>query len=505
MIVLVAVLLPSSLMQGQPGPAIEWQKCLGGSNDDVLRSVKPTTDGGFILAGHTLSNDGDVSGNHGNADYWVVKLDGLGALQWQVALGGSDEDKASGVVQTTDGGYLICGNTKSDDGDVTGFHGGDDVWVVKLSATGSLLWQRTFGGGYTDWSSDLHITADGGCVVVGRSNSIDGDVVGGHGGFDLWLIKLDASGTLQWQKPLGGSGSDTGASVDVASDGGFVAVGTTNSADGDVVGFLGVWDQWVVRTDPNGNVLWANTYGGSDEDHATGVTFTNDGGCIVAGYSRSNDFDVSGNQGGWDAWVVQLDALGDLQWQTAIGGVYTDLALALAPCLDGQVVVVGTTASFGINGLEDLWAVKVDAAGVSPWQQPLGGQDYEDGYAVAVTADNGFILGGSTASNDGDVSGNHGQDDFWVVKLAADGTGLTETGIPQLTCAPNPTNGWATLTLEAAITGHVEVSDALGSIVHRQALVGKTCALDLSNLRAGVYMLTVQAPKGVVVQRLVKE
>lgn len=112
----------------------------------LLRSVKPTTDGGFILAGHTLSNDGDVSGNHGDEDYWVVKLDGLGALQWQVALGGSDEDKASGVVQTTDGGYLICGNTKSDDGDVTGFHGGDDVWVVKLSAAGSLLWQKTFGG-----------------------------------------------------------------------------------------------------------------------------------------------------------------------------------------------------------------------------------------------------------------------------------------------------------------------------------------------------------------------
>ena len=178
---------------------IEWQRCLGGSYEDWAYSIQQTSDGGFIVAGETCSNDGDVSGNHGEYDFWVVKLNSSGEIEWQRCLGGSDYDYASSIQQTLDGGFIVAGYTKSNDGDVSGWHegydpyGGDplpDCWVVKLNSSGEIEWQRCLGGSEIDGAKSIQQTTEGGFIVAGYSESNDGDVSGNHGEGDAWVVKL---------------------------------------------------------------------------------------------------------------------------------------------------------------------------------------------------------------------------------------------------------------------------------------------------------------------------
>ena len=183
-------------------PSIVWQKCLGGSSTDYALSIRQTTDGGSIVAGSSFSNDGDVSGNHGYDDYWVVKLNSVGEIVWQKSLGGSYHDYAYSIRQTTDGGFIIAGWSESNDGDVSGHHGSTDYydyWVVKLNSAGEIEWQKCLGGSDGDVAWSIHQTSDGGFIVAGHSNSNDGDVSGWHEGYDdiggnplpdYWVVKL---------------------------------------------------------------------------------------------------------------------------------------------------------------------------------------------------------------------------------------------------------------------------------------------------------------------------
>ena len=174
-------------------PEIQWQKSFGGSNYDEASYVQLTTDGGYIVAVYSESDDGDVTGHHGGFDYWIVKLDASGTIEWQKSLGGSNGDGVSSIQQTTDGGYIVAGNSSSNDGDVTGHHGSNDdndYWIVKLDASGAIAWQKSLGGSDYEYVSSIQQTTDGGYIVAGNSSSNDGDVTGHHGGGDMWIVKL---------------------------------------------------------------------------------------------------------------------------------------------------------------------------------------------------------------------------------------------------------------------------------------------------------------------------
>lgn len=304
-----AILVVHAIAQA---PAIQWQKCLGGSDIDIAYSSQQTTDGGSVVAGWTESNDGDVSGNLGDWDFWVVKLDGEGNLEWQRALGGSNVDVAYAVQQTSDDGFIIAGYTLSNDGDITGNHGGFDCWVVKLDAAGTMLWQKALGGTQADQAQSIKQTTDGGYIVAGWTGSNDGDVSGNHGNNDVWVVKLDPAGAIIWQKALGGSSNEQATSIQQTSTGGYILAGQTDSNDGDVYGNHGNTDFWVVELVATGNLLWQRTLGGTLNDVGNSIQSTVDGGYIVAGYTASNDGDVSGNHGNGDQWVVKLDAAGNL-------------------------------------------------------------------------------------------------------------------------------------------------------------------------------------------------
>ncbi|MFT3703766.1 MAG: gliding motility-associated C-terminal domain-containing protein [Agriterribacter sp.] len=404
-------------------PSIEWQKSLGGSDIERVYSIQQTTDGGYIVTGYSYSNDGDVSGHHGITDFWVVKLDATGAIQWQRSLGGSGDEYAYSIHQTADGGYIIAGLSGSNDGDVSGNHGGsEDCWIVKLDATGNIQWQKSLGGSADDRAASIQQTTDGGYIIAGISTSNNGDVSGNHGAIDCWIVKLDATGNIQWQKCLGGSNTDKATSVQQTADGGYIIGGNSRSNNGDLTLNHGDYDYWVVKLDAAGILQWQKSLGGSGTDLLASIQQTADGGYIVGGNSSSNDGDVTGNHGGSDYWVVKLGATGDIQWQKSLGGSGNELGYSILQSIDGGYVMAGVSRSndgdvTGNHGLDDEWVVKLDATGNTIWQKCFGGSGGEDLRSIRQTADGGYILGGASGSNDGDVTGNHGNADFWIVKL----------------------------------------------------------------------------------------
>ncbi len=425
-----------------PSFAVQWQKAVGGSRVDVAQSIQPTADGGYILAGNTNSQDGDVSGYHSGAyacylpcigpsicgllpDGLVVKLGSTGAVQWQKALGGSAAENLLSIQPTPDGGYIASGLTYSNDGDVSGYHGGTeaDAWVVKLSSNGSVQWQKVLGGSTgCDFANAILSTPDGGYIFVGHTDSHDGDVTSNAGERDVWIVKLNSSGDIQWQKTIGGADNDYAFSLQPTPDGGYVTAGYTYSNNGDVSSNHGDADAWVVKLSSSGAIQWQKSLGGSNEEVARSIQPTPDGGYIVAASSKSNDGDVSGNQGDADAWVVKLSSSGVVQWQKSLGGSNEEIARSVQPTADGGYIITGSGKSNngdvnGNRGGQDTWIVKLSNNGTLQWQKSLGGTDNDFSNSIQPTTDGGYIVAGQAISNNGDVSGNHGATDAWVIKL----------------------------------------------------------------------------------------
>ncbi len=332
---------------------IQWHKSLGGHRTEEARSVQQTADGGYIVAGSTKSNDGDVSGNHGfewPMDSWIVKLNASGTIQWQKCLGGSKSERANSIQQTADGGYIVAGNTESNDGDVSGYHGQVDGWIVKLDRSGNIQWQKSLGGSEDELAWSIQQTIEGGYIVSASTSSNDGDVSGNHGESDSWIVKLDGSGTIQWQKCLGGSEWENPYSIQQTTDGGYIVAGSTKSNDGDVSGYHGQVDGWIVKLDESGGIQWQKSLGGSGFDHASSIQQTIDGGYIVSGSTESYDGDVSGYQGASghrnrDYWIVKLDVTGTIQWQKPLGGdsIFTSYPSSIQQTSDDGFIVAGSS------------------------------------------------------------------------------------------------------------------------------------------------------------------
>ncbi len=196
---------------------------------------------GCIVVGYTESNNEDVSGNHGDKDAWVLKLSSIGSIQWKKCYGGSQWEEASTIHQTNDGGYIFAGLAQSLDGDVSGVHGDLDYWVVKLDSTGTIVWQKAFGGSGEDTATEIRQTLDGGYIVAGKTDSEDGDVIGNHGSDDYWVVKLNGGGAIEWTKALGGNSADVAEDIWQTVDGGYILVGYAlkSSNTGDVTGHHG--------------------------------------------------------------------------------------------------------------------------------------------------------------------------------------------------------------------------------------------------------------------------
>lgn len=485
-------------------PTIQWQKSLGGADFEEVYSIQQTTDLGYIMIGVSLSNNGDVSGNHGGVDFWVVKLTEAGTIQWKKAYGGSNNDWPFDIRQTTDSGYIMTGRTNSNNGDVSGNHGDRDFWVVKLSETGVIQWKKTFGGSGPDEAHSIQQTSDGGYIVAGGSASTDGQVSGNHGYDDFWVIKLTNVGEIQWQKSLGGSSSEFARHIIQTYEGGFIVVGETMSNNGDVSGSHGNPDFWVVKLDENGIIEWQKALGGTAIDVARSICQLSDSSYVVAGYTAS---DVPGHNGMFDCWVVKLSATGEVLWQKAYGGSDNDQAFDIQITNNGDFILIGDTYSVDGDVLEndgglDIWVLNLNEAGEIIWQKTLGGTMAEGGTCIQQTKDNGYVLAGYTWSNDGDVSENHGDSDFWVVKLSQESSKTEEAQILPLQIFPNPVHQSFTLKFPAEeSTMTVIITNLLGRELSHQIITNNedtTNELNIATLPNGLYLLTAISPSGKV-------
>ncbi len=417
---------------------VDWSKHYGGSQSDAANDMQRTPDGGFIAVGYSRSQDEDLTGNKGASDYWVVKLDSLGNLQWQQNYGGFDNDVATAVQLTDDGGYIVAGGTVSLSGQVTGNHGAEDAWVLRLDAAGNIVWKKTYGGTLNDRAESLHSTSDGGFILSGYSQSGDGDLNGNYGEFDYWVFKINGNGDLLWQKNLGGNLSDFAFDAIETTDGGFLAVGSSFSNGGQVVGNQGFYDYWVVKLSPTGNLVWSQALGGVGEERAYGVALTQ-GGVLVVGNSNSSDGDVPGNNGSYDFWVTKISDDGTLLWSKNIGGSSEDRAFGIYAKADGGALVAGFSASSNVDvggnyGSKDGWLVNIDPDGQIIWEKNLGGSLDDRLAAVLELDEGGFACAGFSTSSNFDLDGNYGEQDLWVVRLSPDSLEI-DLGADTILCA----------------------------------------------------------------------
>jgi hypothetical protein len=485
-------------------PTTHWQKTYGGSNNEDARCVSQTLDGGYILVGFTLSTNGDVIGSHGGGDIWVLKLDSGGNLEWKKTYGGTDLDVGYAIQQCNDGGYIMAGTVFSKDGDVSGHHDDDDAWVVKLDNQGNIEWQRALGGSGWDEARCIQQTTDGGFIMAGWSGSLDGDVTGNHGALDFWLVKLNPTGAIQWQKSLGGSSIDMARSLKATDDGGYIVAGQTMSNDGQVSGNNGNDDYWVVKLDSFGAIEWQNTLGGTGSDIGQSVALCNDTGYYVVGTTGSaNNGDVMGYHGGLDVWVVKLSKLGEIEWSLALGGSEPDHGYAISKTIDDGCIVAGSTESQdgdvqGNDGGADLWVIKLSEGGIIEWQKTLGGTQAEQGFDINQVSDDGFIATGFTRSNDGDVTDNSGGKDYWVIKLAPESSPTTQPTTQPLNLYPNPATQSITIQIpESESTLNIQITDLLGRELGRQTIPnGGT--VDIETLPNGLYLVLASTESGEV-------
>ena len=411
---------------------VEWMANFGGSGEETAQAVIKTIDGGYAILGFSNSTDGDLQDKTTAVnDYWLLKLDAEGKLEWNKTYGGSKDDRGQSLVQTTDGGYALTGYAMSDDGDGSNNEGFHDNWIIKVDASGNLEWEKSFGFSGHDHSYDILQTEDDGFFFTGfldvTSARADGNTEKGnsltrHGVGEFWGTKVDTKGNLQWRGYYGGTNNDRSHAVVRSDDGGFVMSGFTESSDYDINNSRGSYDFWVVKIDNTGNLVWENSFGGTGIERAQDIAKTDDGGFVITGNTFSTDVDITNNNGESDIWLIKIDALGNLVWETTFGGTQFEDARSVSPSIDGGFIIAGNSKSDDKDasanaGENDIWLIKTDSKGNMTWQKTFGGEGLDFGFDALETENGSIILVGETASTNFSNLQNKGNSDLVVMKI----------------------------------------------------------------------------------------
>jgi len=293
--------------------SISWQKSFGFSGTDIGISVIQTNDNGYLISGVldvTASggegNTSKTSSLHAGGDYWVIKLNASGDLQWSKFFGGLFTDTPEGIVETDDNAFIIAGGSDSADTDITNNKGSYDFWVIKISNTGALIWEKSFGGDEIDEARAITKSGDGNFIIAGDTRSMDQDVSNNSGAADLWIVKISPAGEMLWEKTIGGSSFDVARAIVKTQDGGFLLSGSSRSSDGDVEINKGQNDAWVLKVDSEGSLEWETTVGGSNIDFAYSVAELNDKTVVAVGDASSDDGDLTENRGFTDLLIIKI-------------------------------------------------------------------------------------------------------------------------------------------------------------------------------------------------------
>ena len=461
-----AIALAATVSFAQPDSL--WSRTYGGTGDDAVLSVAPTTDGGYVLGGATQSSGA------GSDDAWMIKTNADGDTLWCRTFGGAQSDGATHVGQTADGGYFIAGMTFS-----YGV-GNGDFWLIKADADGNTVWSRTYGGPGEDYCGSKRgrgqQTYDEGYILAGYTTSF------GAGDRDFWLVKTNANGDSVWSRTFGGPLTDQAHYVVQTADSGYIVAGMTYSFG------AGSGDFWLVKTDSNGDSVWSHTYGKPYEDGAWCVRQTMDGGYVVVGHSnRSNGFS--------DIWLVKTSADGDSLWSLTYGVSDRNEA--------GGSVLQTSDSGYVIAGYSDypdgdLLLVRTDSDGNVLWDRVFGGPEWDGGYDIQATSDGGYVVAGATNSF------GAGSGDAWLVKTGPDPVSAVDQVVPQpssysLSSYPNPFNPSTTIAYDLPKSGRISlrVFDLLGREVAVLAdevvqAGSHRVVFDGSELASGIYFARLE-------------
>jgi len=505
---------------------IEWQNTVGGAGGDSMRALFPTDDGGCVIAGGSFSEaSGDKSegtiGPFGEDDYWIVKLDANGDVEWENTIGGDQTDTPWSIKQTTDGGYIIGGDSLSNaSGDKTEDAMIFDYWIVKLDSDGIIEWENTIGGSQFDRDPTVMETSDGGFLVGGTSDSgISGDKTEANiGDNDFWALKLNSNGVIQWQNTIGGTGSDRLHAMGSTSDGGYLLAGVSASnISGDKTeNSRGESDYWLVKINATGTVQWDKTIGGPGVDVLESVYQTSEGGYVLGGYSSSDaGGEKSENTLGFnDYWIVKLDAARTVTWENTIGAAdFEDLGYTYQSDDGGYVVIGQSNSNSGgdktedSNGSYDLWLIKLDASGNIVGQETIGGSEADSLFfgEFAPSGSDLYIVCTSFSGISGDKTENNvGANDYWALKLsgilANEDFGIDNT----IGLYPNPTQDVLYISSKGEIQ-ETKIFTVKGDLVQTVVADDTLRSIEVSGLPSGIYFLQITSEGKTTTKRFVKQ
>lgn len=402
---------------------------LGGSRNDVAQSIISTSDGGFAVLGYTQSTDSDISDKSDESyDFWLLKFDASANLEWSKTYGGSADDRGFSLIQTSDNGFALLGYTASSDGDISMNNGSRDFWLVKTDAQGTLLWEKTYGFSGLDQGTHIIESSDGHFIISGvldvTASAGDGNFGRGttrHAGGDYWLLKVTQTGDLVWSRYYGGSFTDVPYGFVETTSGNFLVTGSSDSNDVDINANRGSYDFWTVLAGSNGDLISENSYGGAEIDEARGIVNSNDGNFVIVGDTRSNDQDVTSNNGAADLWLIKTTETGEIIWNRSIGGTNFDVPRSIQSTSDGGFVIAGSSRSsdgqLSTNqGQNDAWIIRTNGSGELISTKTFGGSEIDFGYDAVQLQNGSFILVGESNSNDGNITENKGFTDLLIIK-----------------------------------------------------------------------------------------
>lgn len=459
---------------------LDWQKSFGGSGFDLLQSIKNTSDGGFILAGTSSSGTGFQKGEDckGLTDFWVIKLDASGGEQWQRTIGGNGSDELLCAFQTRDGGYILGGSSSSSPVSIANIkpdakssaitkadlyskseksRGNMDYWVVKLDKQGVIVWQKTYGGQYADLLRSMEQTTDNGYILAGYSNSsMSGEKTDNNKGIgDVWVLKINDAGEIEWQNSYGAEGDDQPYVIHQTSDGGYIVGANSNSTNpltslGGIVG--NGTDYWVLKLDEEGGVIWSKTYDFGKVDVLTSLVENKDHTYLIGGYAQSES-------------------------RVPKNGIVGKVANKVAKEKDG---------------INDYIALKIDEKGEELWKKTVGSSGEDILRKLIETRDGGYLMAGTSNSGASkDKNSNIGGSDFWVVKLK-DKTKIEEVK-SSIEAIPNPVATFTNVIIGYDFTsGTASVVDMTGRMLQNFSISSRTVPVDLSAYAEGIYIINIR-------------
>ncbi len=507
------------------------QYCFGGEDWEGARTII-LHDSGYYLGCNTSSVGGDISYNHGDNDYWLVKTNTTGQILWENTFGGSQGDYFRQMLRTPDGGFLIFGETYSQDGDVGCNHSSNgDWWLVKTDSKGRKEWTRCLGGTHKEYATQIKYAHEGGYILVGTTGSVDGDVAYNHGMNDVWVMKIDWDGNILWERTFGGSGSDYGYAISLSDDGGYIVGGYVNSNNGDAncrEGLPGEYGSaWLLKLDSQGQLQWQQCYGGSYAETTADILQTVDGGFIFLGGTASGNGDANcfhGTPGSIvtsDMWVVKVDSTGQIEWQRCLGGTGSDNPSMIHLLEDGGFIVSGNSTSQdgdalcneSLQGGHTVILHRLSAQGDLLWTKCLGSPVDNSLFSMHVFSPTHYLLGATARSNGIDVNCTlKGETDIWLVEIMDTTVSIQEQRPGDATAGlllyPNPatTTTWLQLPEHSAQSPmQLQLISPRGGVMYEATASGRFHQLSTAHLPAGLYLVRLWDGEKWLVQKLVKE